>query len=337
MTGNAITSPDRPFTGDRSAASADAAIRSLLVLLVFFALSELVLLRTISRIGIHIPKEGLVLAAYETLTGFGSFAFNLASVLAVLTLGLVVYRHLLSHGRSRPAWLAAIVLSLVLALGVALPFIENSGVPRLLFSLLSVTAMIALAAPYCLNKEKPGLRRCALALVLIAYLCAQYQTLAQASYGLLGLHSVPRSTVPALAIGEGLIAISAITVFLGWGRGGLAIWHLVPSTLVTVLLLGAFRSNAATVAILALWMEGLTLYLPLAVYLLALWLYLLTIIVRLSFHRDLFVGIGLVLLLVAGYSLDTTYQYILAILSLLLIVSSHILDIPAAENKDHFE
>lgn len=54
-------------------------------------LGELFLYRMLSRVGVHIPKDGLVLDVYSSLVRAGSFAFNVSSVAVFLALGLLAY------------------------------------------------------------------------------------------------------------------------------------------------------------------------------------------------------------------------------------------------------
>ena len=71
---------------------------------------------------------------------------------------------------------------------------------------------------------------------------------------------------------------------------------------------------AATTSILALWTTGLSLFLPLPLYLLALGLYLLTAVACLRNGKDFWVGAGLLLLLLAGYMPEATYDHLLVLL-----------------------
>src|SRR3990170_3187905 len=53
-------------------------------------LGEMFLYRMLSRVGVHIPKEGLVLDAYDALVRLGSFAFNVSSGMVFAALSFLL-------------------------------------------------------------------------------------------------------------------------------------------------------------------------------------------------------------------------------------------------------
>ena len=73
-------------------------------------------------------------------------------------------------------------------------------------------------------------------------------------------------------------------------------------------------SPASTTSILALWTSGMSLYLPLPVYLLSLGLYLLTVVACWRSGDAFWTASGLLLLLLAGYMPEATYQHLLLLL-----------------------
>jgi len=67
-------------------------------------------------------------------------------------------------------------------------------------------------------------------------------------------------------------------------------------------------------AILALWTTGLSLFLPFPLYLLALGLYLVTLLSCWRSGDAFWPGAGLLVLLLAGYMPEATYQHLLVFL-----------------------
>ncbi len=232
-------------------------------------LGELFLYRMLSRVGPHIPKEGLVLRAYDALVRLGSFAFNVSSVMVFLALVLLAYvaarrwsgrRALLS---ATPAFIAGFG-----ALSLLLTFIDEDDSLKFAYGSLSAGIMLALAAIVWTDGGSDAPRKAIVGLIVLAYLAAQYYTLANQAYGALGLTASPAGTARALELAELLVLINAFVVFWAWSgvRQGL---HWRPSRLqagtaglLIVAVMGAYRGeDSSTAAILSLWTLGLTLYL----------------------------------------------------------------------------
>lgn len=279
-------------------------------------LAELLLLRVLSRVGVHIPKEGPFLYAYGFLTEVGSFAFNLASVLAVMAAALAAWLLLQRRGNALAAWAL-----LGLAWGnVALALLGKAVAAEAAFATGVTFALVAVALPYCLRRGEAVERRLTVALVAAAYLFSQYYALAHALYGLLGLRTTPPETTLALAIGEALLVAAGFAIFWAWGRGGASSRFVsIMVAALVVGLLGAYLANGSTTAILALWTEGITLRLPFPLYLASFGLYAATVASCLRREGMAATGYALLLLFVAGYVLGTTYQGLLAVLALAIL------------------
>ena len=95
--------------------------------------------------------------------------------------------------------------------------------------------------------------------------------------------------------------------------------RLAVPTALSLLLLASYLANGSTSAILSLWTEGLTLYLPFPLYLAAFWLYAWTVVGCFQRRDGFAVGCALLLLFVGGYALELTYQHLLAALALLVL------------------
>ena len=317
-------------------ASAEAVLPYALGFLAAAGLTELLLLRTLSRVAVHIPKEGLVLSAYEALTGVGSFAFDLATILAVVVLSLALYAFMRREHWQDAGHLPAMgALALLLTWSVLFPLLRAAGgsagggapddVAKLAFGLAFSLVVVGLALPFALSRRATPARRAAVGLVAAAYLCGQYYTVSYAGLELLDRSGPPALASQVLTLGEVLVVAGAVAIFAGWGAGtspgGRSGAHLrlaIPTAL-SLLLLVSYLANGSTSAIISLWTEGLTLYLPFPLYLAAFWLYGWTVVACFQ-HRDGFaVGCALVLLFVGGYALEVTYQHLLAAIALVVL------------------
>jgi len=134
-----------------------------------------------------------------------------------------------------------------------------------------------------------------------------------------GLNSLPPYSRTIFGLGEALVLCNGFVVFWAWGRPLRWDIRLVPATAITLVFLFSYLGNTSTSAILALWTEGLILHLPLPLYLIALWLYLVTVAGLLKDRQTFYQGAALILLFLAGYTLEMTYQHLLAVLAVLLL------------------
>jgi len=295
-------------------------------------LGELFFYRMLSRVGVHIPKEGAALDVYNALVRAGSFAFNVSAVAVFVALGLLAYVCARRWGSGQP--LRAVTPPLIAAFGAVsllLAFVAEGDAAKLAYGAFSAGLMIALAAIAWTDGRSDPSRKAVVGLIVLAYLFAQYYALSNQAYRALDLTGAPPLTARALEMAELLVVATALLAFWRWSgvRGGLS-WRPSPiqlgvAGLLVFAFLGAYRGeDASTAAILSLWTVGLTLYLPLPVYALALGLYGAALVACLgrarrdpAFMRD---AIALGLLPVAGLTLELTYQHMVALVALLLLV-----------------
>jgi hypothetical protein len=151
----------------------------------------------------------------------------------------------------------------------------------------------------------------------LAYACYQYYALSHVLYRMLDYTTVPPLAVPALRLGEGLVVVAGAAAFWAWGarrwrQAGFAGASF--SAAAVVIVAAGSLAPAATTSILSLWTTGLSLFLPLPLYLLALGLYLLTIVACLRSGEGFWAGAGLLLVLLAGYMPEATYDHLLLLL-----------------------
>ncbi|HET9724247.1 MAG TPA: hypothetical protein VFR44_10470 [Actinomycetota bacterium] len=286
------------------------ALEVVLAWLPFVALSELLLIRTFYRVGIHIPKDGPFRTVYAVLTDAGSFALNLSSVLAVVALALLAMRAWRS-GRGS----VAIALGAMAALATLLPLAgvrELGPVARLAF----VIAVIAVVRPALARAEK--LHRVALVAAAATAVVSSYAGFS-ADAAMLGPSAArPVGAVAAQLVAEALAVVSAFA-FLGSAvrSGRVGVKAVALGAVLALALLGAWAANGAITGILVIWTAGLRLYLPMWLYLFALWAFGTAAAAWLPERR--WRTAGAVLLLVGGVTLGTTYQQALVVIGLLLL------------------
>ena len=298
-------------------------------------LSELILFRTLSRVGVHIPKEGAVLNIYEVLVQAGSYAFNVASIAVVVAVAMIAYGALRGELGRHPL-LAAVAPAVAAFVGISVlfAFVQEGTAARLLYGLMSAAIMLALAGE-ALRRPALAPLRCAVVVVtVLAYLSAQYHVLAAQAYQVMGLTSDPPGSMPALEVAEALVLVNAFLIFWGWSGVRLrsaarpTLLQVSVAGLLLILFLGSYygRPDSSTAAILSLWSLGLTLYLPVPIYGLALSLYGATLARCLVQARrgvePLYDAVALGLLPVAGLTLELTYQHLVALLALSLLVAN---------------
>ncbi len=299
-------------------------------------LSELILFRTLSRVGVHIPKEGAVLEVFGALVRVGSFAFNVSSVAVVIAVALLAYTASRGELGQRPIIMAlAPAIGAFVCLSVSFAFVAESGAAKLLYALISAAIMLGLAAEAWSARRMAPLRTLVIIVTVLAYVTAQYHVIASQAYETLRLHTEPPGAMLTLQIAEGLVLLNAFLIFWCWsgvrtGRSNAPTrlqWSA--GALLIVLFLGSYygRPDSSTASILSLWSLGLTLYLPVPLYAIALGLYGVTL-VRLVTRarrdeRFLWDAAALGLLPVAGLTLELTYQHLTALLVLLLLTSAN--------------
>lgn len=297
------------------------ALALVLTVLPVVALTELLLIRTFYRVGIYIPKEGPFALVYRVLTAVGSFALNLSSVLVLVALALLAARAWRDGRLAQAAAFAGVAaVGAIVALAGAR---ELGPVARLAF----VLAVLAAVRP-ALAVGDPVHR---LALLAVAAVMLVSQTAGFAADAGLLAPGAPRPLGPVgpQLAAEALAVVAAFLLLASAARSGrlglrAALVGLVPA----LAILGAWWANGAITGILVIWTAGLRLYLPMWVYGFALWAFAAAAAAWAPEHR--WRAGGLVLLLVAGVTLGTTYQQALALVGLALLARR-----PVEELGDH--
>ena len=285
-------------------------LAAVLAILPVAALTELLLIRTFYRVGIHIPREGSFRSVYGVLTHVGSFALNLSSVLVLAALTLLAWR---AWAASRHP--ASMALGAVAALGVLLPLagVRELGPTARLAFVLGVAAVMRPALA-----RADGIHRFALLGAAAVALVSSYAGFATDAGLLAPSAAEPGGAVAAQLVAEALAVVTAFVLLASAVRSdGLRVRDAVLGAVPAASLLGAWVVNGAITGILVIWTAGLRMYLPVWVYVAALWAF--GAAAAVWHRRQPWRAAGVVLLLVAGVSLGTTYQQALALVGLVLL------------------
>ena len=298
-----------------------AGLQQLTAVLLAAVLAETLLLRGVTRIGVHVPKGEGVAGAFQAASFLGSLAFNFASllviVLVVVILGSIVRR--MEEGLSR---LALGGLSGAMLIGLGLSLTTDAPAADALFG-VAVAVLVGFITIVTVSERRVGpAATLALILVAAAYLSYQYYVLSYLFYQILDYGAVPPMSTTVLRLGEALAVVAAAAAFWAWGLPrwrwvGKAGLSAVAAVLLALTLAGL--SPASTMAILALWTTGLSLFLPFPVYLLALALYLLTLVACWRSGDAFWIAAGLLLVLLAGYMAESTYHHLLVLLGVAFV------------------
>ncbi len=327
-----------------------------LVALAISAVTELLLWRTFSRIGIFIPKKETFQTVYAVLTQIGVIVLNFAVVLAVssLVISMLKLREAgrfgsrgqitvksRAKGRSWQLTVAAVAIMLVLGFTfIQMALVQNAAV-SLALRLAQLVAFIALAADYW-QANRPGLNRLFIGLMLAAYVV---QILAKLLLDYVaripGLEGLNSFYLPMLMLGEGAILVNGFILYLVYGGGGKrpiqGLARNWPAFIGAVATAGTFLgltyltiAESDIVPILGLYALGYTMQLPLALYVVALFFLAYTVFYNLGHLRQGVVqrasAFGMILIFTGGYLFNISNQYLFALIGLLLLARPEILE-----------
>lgn len=286
-------------------------LRPLLWVLAGFGFAEMVLLRVVGALSFDRTIAG-GMATEGVVSTVGSLCLDMASVLAFVC--LLVFA--LTPVRWRSGWSFTFVAYVVI--GVVLPWASALGpwVPAT-YGMISaaITLVAGLVAIY-----RPGAHgRFAAALLLLAFMCAFTYALAPAIFG-------PGSTVGpggsgTLGFGEVVYLAAGFFAFRAWGwprvqahraalYGGLAV----------ALGLAAYFGFAGPSAVAALTLStGLTLFLPLWIYVLSTFFFATTAFACLLDTDAFATGAAFIFFLIAGLLPGNSYQQALLVLGMTLL------------------
>ena len=275
---------------------------------------ELVVLRTLTRVAIHVPGLGAVAGPYEVLADAGRFAYYVATVMAVLvvaTLALTAWRTGTVGGRTVAAGLGTVVLA-----AAALRAGPGLGEAAALNTLL-LLALVVVGLGVAMS-----LRPAAAVAVVVA----------TGAVGFSGAFSVGQmwaaesfgNGVPTVFLDVAEWAAIAFAVVVPWTfgiRSSNNRWPAIAGAIVATVVLALLLGNPHTTRFLLLWTHGLTGSLPSAAYAAAGGC-LAAAALSLYQRRMPVAALGLLLLVAGGIAMQNTYQSMLVAIGLACLVGS---------------
>ncbi len=266
-------------------------------------IAELVLLRTTTRVLIHIPGLGRLETPIGIVAEVGRFAFYLALVTLVVSLGVAAHRALTAEGWRPKTLGAVIVIFFVLAL------LGRSGVmsPGAVGWATLAILVVAGAAVW------RGLDSLPIGFFLMASLAAGCSVLAQGDGGGISGGQADRLLLAA----EVLLMLAATT-------SPLLLRHrptrtaTIAGVVVGLLTLGALRAAGPTLFVVVLWNLGIPGWLPAIVYAVAVGASTTTLWTAIT-QGEHQTAIGLILLIAGGVGVISTYQTGLVLLALTML------------------
>ena len=219
---------------------------------VFALLTELVILRLVTRTAIHIPGLGTFAAEFRLLSEFGRIAFNTAVILVfALLIAMVIDTAL----KMRWPLLVALVGFLVVAIAAPLGWLPEALID-------SVTVVVIVAAPLLGWLSGDGSLRRSIPSLLFS------SAFAVAAIPTVVGKAQPETTLPVsgmLNVAEALALAAAFSLLIRvWGRPQRR--SLIIAGVVGVAAAGMLAAQPATIEILMLWNLGLAGYFSPAVY-----------------------------------------------------------------------
>lgn len=279
------------------------------------AVVEWLLVRTLTRAAIHVPKSEVIIVGYTAVNQIGLVA---AAFVTLLALALLLWL----------AWQtrAAIILPLTLVglagLSLLFLFIVPPAWLAVTYQLLAITAVILIVgAGFWAQRAEPERvgRGWGMAIVLFpacALLAGLLVQLLPNLYALLGWSGPPPLTSVLFNLGEIFVVGSVLVWWWGYGRShSWQLWLLaaVPSLFFSL----TFWRDPAMTGILTIWSTGLTLFLPWPIYALALWLAGVTVLANWQVRPTL--AYAILLLISAGYAPQLSSQLFCALIALWLL------------------
>lgn len=280
------------------------------------ALVEWLLVRTLTRAAIHVPKSPLVIAVYTAVNRIGLVSAAFVALLAVVLLLWLAWR-------TRQAIILPIALVGLVGLSTLFLFIVPPMWVALTYQLFAIVAVILLIVGHRYGQEvaEPEKKRkwqgtavvlfpaCALLSGLIVQLLPNL-------YRLLGWPGPPSFSTFLFNVGESFVVGSVMVWWWEYGRSRSRRHWLIATVLALFFALSFWRDPAMT-GILTIWSIGLTLFLPWPVYVLTLWLVAVTVLANWQMQPTL--AWAILLLATAGYAPQLSSQLFCALIALWLL------------------
>jgi hypothetical protein len=292
--------------------------------------------RTVSRMAAAPPLEGTAREIIETLGRAGIFLISPAFILAATLLFISVA----TFGSGEPRRTGRVALAIFLAIFAGLAAAQSllsalsllSAQPWLVitFNLLSGVAMWWVALSFAWSRQGEPAQRVAVLLIALSFSGWLYYVLQQeapnAGLGFAGAPVFVRDLGEMAAVAAAATLFWAIAVPHGqWRHWGRWIAPVVLALAFTAGNIADWVADQGFTAVFTTWSLGFYLFLPWPVYAVGIALFAYAVLTCFAKGDDKTpfansnTGLGLLLLLYAGYQLQLPYQHLLALLSLMLL------------------
>jgi len=275
------------------------------------ALADWLILRTLTRAAIFMPKAPLVITAYQALNLLGQVAFTLTGLLGWMAVIWIAWQ---SWRNRRSVGLPLILLSLI-ALGVLGIFVPLGGWLVAGYQLL-VIAAVGIIGRQAWKREGDARKKIAWFVPGLAWLVGGIYQALPALYTALQWSGPPPLTGTLFNLGELLVVLTPVALWFSLGRTANLRQKLLAA--IPALAFGlAYLANPSLTAILSIWSTGLTLYLPWPVYAASLWLG--SLVVTVSWRKSETTAWAMLLLAATGYAPQLSTQTLTGLVALWLL------------------
>jgi hypothetical protein len=314
-----------------------------LVLLTSFL--ELVLYRLVSRLGMHLSKMAVahpwITPTFTVLTEVGTWLLNIVAILLFLGLTVAMVNRGMGYETSWLIKLAMVGTSLLLLLTVGFLVVQPGMMGAIIYNGLALVTLTLFVLEY-LTTHHEWVQRILGVTYYLGISGWLYYQIMSTIYSLAGTLGVPPLVYESHRIGEALMVLASVLVFVAYGQGlslraknrrrrNRAIWFWATTgTIFTTLiftdyLLDLYNPSLASTVRQASqgigWIfqfgMGYTFYLPFAIYTGGLLCWSYTVIKLLMMGRLAGYGIGLMFL--AGYALQFSNLTLMVILGVMLL------------------
>jgi hypothetical protein len=315
-----------------------------LVLLASFL--ELILYRLMSRLGMHLSTMAAthpwIIPTFTTLTAVGTWLLNIVAVLLFLSLTVTMVHRGAGPDAGRLAKSAIACAALLLLLTVAFLFVQPGMLGAAVYNGVALATLTLLAWEYLIVHRERGKR-----LLVVTYFFGiagwLYYQIISTVYSLSGSLAAPPLVYEFHRVGEALMLLASMLVFVAYGRGlslraknrrrrSRAIWFWATAgTIFTTLiftdyllelydpaLASAVRQASQGIGWIFQFGMGYTFYLPFALYIGGLLCWSFTVIKLLRMGR--LAGYGIGLMFMAGYALMFSNLTLMVILGMMLLM-----------------
>ena len=271
------------------------------------ATAELVLLRLVSRIGVHIPAMGWARGSYNVAVDVGNLVFPVAAVFVVALLAVLAP----TIARRSPLTAAAVLALLAYQAWLLAVGGGELGVGRFQM-LLAATLLLAYVTAVQVHPGRGPLTF--LALVVVGQVLSLVQAAPANLVG--GAAELPLAVAAA---GEVILLAALLLAPLllappSWPRAA-----LIGGLAAALLTGGALAGNPSTARILALWTFGLSMPAPALLYVIAAGTLTATALANARAGRG-WTAAGIALLALGGYAPPNSYQAGLLLAGILVLI-----------------